>query len=137
MSGGSHALNQQLNTLSPSVEAVAAILWGATRKHHANDLRDENEVMELLDEADDLYGDDERAYNENVGFPLISVYTRMTERNLMAMYDGADINELPDPMPGGNRESRRSKKNGSSANGSSKEKKGPTKVEESQEAQAS
>ena len=132
MSGGSQELKRQLATLTPSDEALAALLWGGTRKYHANDIRDEQDLYEVLDEAEEYFedqNDDYESYNEYFAVPLISGYTRITERNLNAMMKGEDP---PDPMPGGNRAARRSKKNGSSEKG----KKGPTKVE-SQEAEAS
>lgn len=125
MQGGSEKLRQQVASFQPSDEAIAALLYGGTRKHHARDYQDEFAIYELKDEIEEYYedADDPDGVIEHYMAPLLAPYLGTTVRNIVALMNGE---EPPDQM--GNRAERRKKKKGKTA--------GPTKVEKAEDEEA-
>lgn len=122
MQGGSEKLRQQVASFQPSDEAIAALLFGGTRKYHARDYPDEFSIYELKDEIEEFYEDaeDSDGVVENYMAPLLAPYLGTTERNIVALMNRQ---EPPDQM--GNRAARRSK-----GKGAKKSAAGPTEVGE-------
>lgn len=97
MAGGSEKLRQQVGSFQPSDEAISALLFGGTRKHHARDYPDEFSIYELKDEIEEYYEDaeDEDGVIEYYMAPLLAPYLGTTERNIVALMNGQEPPDDP------------------------------------------
>lgn len=122
---GGNALRQHVNTMQISDRIETALLWGATRKFHARDVRDIDDVDQLKDRINDYYEeeDDEDAVIDNYMAPLIACYLRVSNAYIGALMKGEEPEV--DESGKGNRAQRRAKGKGGSA-----EKSGPKEKEE-------